>query len=863
VAHPDPCIRIRNVCRTFGGVQALLDVSLDLYSGEIHALCGENGAGKSTLIRILSGVLPPDSGEILAWERPLPFGHVHAVRELGIAAIHQETPIFPDLTAAENVCAGREPRRCGGLLLDRRTMRSRSLEVLERLGGGIDPDRPAGALPAAGRQMVSIANALWRDCRYLILDEPTSSLSARECEALFERLRQLRQAGVGILYVSHRLEEVFELADRITVLRDGRLVDTRPAGELTEHDLIRLMVGREMGPVRPREKRRAPGPERLRVEGLTRPGEFKDLSFSVRSGEIVGLAGLVGAGRSEAARCIFGLTAPSAGTVTLHGRAIAHGRRGVRDPAQAARRGIAYVPEDRRREGLVLGLSVRENALFVSHRVLPGWASLVSPGRERSRTRDLIREFDIRCQDPETPAGNLSGGNQQKVLLARWLSLNPEVLILDEPTRGVDVGAKAEIHGLIRRMAENGAAVLLISSEMPELLALCDRILVMREGRLVGELSAGDASAERVLSLALPGRTEEDDGEPHSDAGPDEVRKSAPPERSPHGHLLLRCLGKREVPLAAVLAVMFIAAGMVNPAFFTFRNQMDLLSNASAAAIVACGLCLVIASAEIDISVGSMMGLLAAVLGQLSSTSRLGWPTPAAVAAVILLGGALGLVNGVLVAAAGVPSIIVTLGMLTVLRGLTEVVMHGEWITDLPPALRLLGSGTLLGAPASVWCAGASAILVWCVARWTPLGMHVFAVGSNPEAARLQGISQSRVRLFTFTLTGLLTGVATVVTAPQQSVIESGIGVGFELLVVTCVVLGGTSIMGGVGSVTGAVLAALLLTALRTVLIFLHLGESAVYWERSIQGLLILVAIVADYVMRRRTSLRPGADAGP
>ena len=545
---PSPILEAAHVRKAYGGVRALDDVSLALLPGEIHALVGENGAGKSTLIKILSGSVRPDAGRVAVAGKPLPLGGVAASQAAGIATIHQESTAFPFLSAEDNLFVGREPRRGpGGLLLDRARMRSETRALLARLGmDGVDTRRPVGELSLASRQMVSMARALSRESRILILDEPTASLSAREANALFAVLRRLQAEGVGLLYVSHRLDEVFALADRVTILRDGNVVDTCSTKALSRDELIRKMVGRPVGEIVrtvPVEAPPAPNsggarvpfnagvgvmpnlsdtalpppPELgaggaslaaavvLDVRNLTRTGAFADVSFSVRAGEIVGLAGLVGAGRSEVARAIFGVDRPTGGSVFVDGNALPPGR-----VESAIARGVALVPEDRQSAGLVLPLSVGENL------VLGVLRRLTSRGGFRSRRREsdevitpLWQKLAVRAASASVPAETLSGGNQQKIVLGKWLATKPSVLLLDEPTRGVDVGAKAEVYALLRTLASEGLATLVISSDLPELLALSDRIIVLRAGRIAGELPRAQATEETVLSLAFgPGGDE-------------------------------------------------------------------------------------------------------------------------------------------------------------------------------------------------------------------------------------------------------------------------------------------------------------------------------------------------------------------
>ncbi len=499
----EPLIHVTQLCKSFGGVQAIEGVSLDIRAGEVHAVCGENGAGKSTLIKILSGVVTPDSGTVLVGGQPLPMGNVHATEASGVVAMHQESTVFPDLDAVDNLFVGRELRKWHGLFLDRAAMHRQTCELLARLGEHIDPTRPVGELPIAQRQMVAMARALSRQCRLLIMDEPTASLSGRETEVLLELVRQFRRQGVAVLYVSHRLEEVFQVADRVTVLRDGELVETREISAIDSDDLIRMMVGREAAELVGRHEHAGTiGEDLLRVNGLTREGVFQDVSFTVRAGEVVGLAGLVGAGRSEVARALFGIDPYDSGTITVAGQHLPRG-----SVAAAMSYGLALVPEDRQHEGLVLPMSVGTNlSLSVLSSLTCG--GFVNDRRERELVQQQIQDLSIRTAGTNVAAETLSGGNQQKLVLGKWLASRPRVLILDEPTRGVDVGAKSQLHRLIRQLASEGMATLMISSELPEILGVSDRILVMREGRLAGELAGATATPEQVLALALPDERE-------------------------------------------------------------------------------------------------------------------------------------------------------------------------------------------------------------------------------------------------------------------------------------------------------------------------------------------------------------------
>ena len=490
----DAVLVLRHAAKSFGAVQALADGSIELYPGEVHALVGENGAGKSTLVKILAGVYQPDAGALLADGLQITLHGPAAARAAGIAVIYQEPALFPDLSVAENMFIGRQPlgpvRR-----IDRRAMRTEAAAIFARLGVQLDPARIARGLSIADQQVVEIGKAISLEARVIVMDEPTAALSAAEVDRLFDVVRTLRAAGTAVLFISHRLEEVFALCQRVTVMRDGRQVLSRELAGLVPGDLVRAMVGRELAE-RPPGEQVAPGEPLLTVDRLTREGVFTDISFTVRAGEIVALAGLVGSGRSEVARAIFGIDRYDAGAVTLRGQRL---RRGSPTAAMAA--GVGFVPEDRRQQGLVMDMSVQQNVALASlGRLRHG--GLIRASAERAMAADWASRLTIRYGRLKDPVSMLSGGNQQKVVLAKWLGRKPAVLIVDEPTRGIDVATKAEVHHLLAQLARDGVGVLMISSELPEVLRISDRILVMREGRLMTELAHADASEEEILSAA-------------------------------------------------------------------------------------------------------------------------------------------------------------------------------------------------------------------------------------------------------------------------------------------------------------------------------------------------------------------------
>jgi ribose transport system ATP-binding protein len=481
----------RHLTKSYGGVTVLADLDLEVGAGEIRALVGENGAGKSTLIKILTGAVVPDMGEVQIDGTPLPPGRPLATRDRGISVVYQEFTLVPDLTVAENVFLGRE---AGGLWLRRSEMRRKAQAVLHDLGVSLDAGALVRSLSVAQQQMVEIARALVTDARVLILDEPSATLTATEVDSLFQILRRLRAKGLGIVYVSHRLDEIFALADSVTVLRDGRHVVTAPAETLTRETLIRHMVGRDVSEEFP-PRQFSPGATVLEIDRLAAPPRFTEASLTVGRGEIVGVAGLVGAGRTSMALGTIGAIAAS-GTVR-----VGTSSKKFRSPAEAIAHGVAYVTEDRKSRGVFPLLGLDEN-ITVTHLARLTTGGLLSSSRHRKSVAQAIRDFDIRAARPTQPAGTLSGGNQQKALVARYLVESPRVLILDEPTRGVDVGARAEIYRAMNRLTSGGLGILMISSDLPEVLGMSDRIVVMREGRTVGQLTRAEATAERVMAMA-------------------------------------------------------------------------------------------------------------------------------------------------------------------------------------------------------------------------------------------------------------------------------------------------------------------------------------------------------------------------
>jgi len=492
---PGPIIALRDATKSYGAVRAARGVSLALHPGEVRALAGENGAGKSTLVRMLAGVQRPDSGSVEVDGEPVGFSGPADARDAGVAVIYQEPTLFPDLSVAENVMMGRHP--LGALRrIDRRKLHRTVRELMTRLGVDLDPEEPVRGLSIADQQIIEIAKALSFDARVLIMDEPTAALSGNEVERLFGVVRTLSRRGAAVLFISHRLDEIFTICTTVTVLRDGEVTHDGPTAELDTDGLVRRMVGRELSALFPKQATTIGGPV-LKAQRLTREGVFTDVSFEVRRGEIVALAGLVGAGRSEVARGIFGIDKLDAGHVEIDGVKLKNG-----SPAAAMRAGVGLVPEDRRQQGLVMELSIERNVGLTRLHALRTSLGVIGRGREAALAADWATKLQLKFGRLSDPVAFLSGGNQQKVVLGKWLATNPKLLIIDEPTRGIDVGTKAEVHRLMSELAGQGLAVLMISSELPEVLGMADRVLVMHEGRLARELSRAEADEESVVRAA-------------------------------------------------------------------------------------------------------------------------------------------------------------------------------------------------------------------------------------------------------------------------------------------------------------------------------------------------------------------------
>jgi rhamnose transport system ATP-binding protein len=490
----EPVLELRGISKSFAMTAALSDVSFSVLPGEVHAIVGENGAGKSTLIKIMTGVYQPDQGTIFAGGNPVTIRSTQEAQAIGVAAIFQEPMVFPDLDVAENIFISHQKM---GAVMNWRELYKKSDELIAKLGVTLDARRAASGLTLAEQQTVEIARALSLNVKILIMDEPTASLSAHEVERLMSVARALKASGVAVLYISHRLDEIFRIADRVTVLRDGRHISTRPVGEVTHDGMVRDMVGRNLDIVATKTMPNAHGGKLLSVEGLSRDGVFRDVSFDVHTGEVLCFAGLVGSRRTDVGLALFGINPAHGGRITLDGADMV-----ITSPQQAMAAGIAYVSEDRRKLGLAMAMPIYANVSLPSLKKFLRRFGLIDRKAENDMAETYRAQLSIKSPDVETDVGKLSGGNQQKVMLAKWLETKPRLLIFDEPTRGVDVGAKAEVHRIIRELASQGIAIIVISSDLPEVMALADRILVMREGRQMGMFSIEGSTQESIIAVA-------------------------------------------------------------------------------------------------------------------------------------------------------------------------------------------------------------------------------------------------------------------------------------------------------------------------------------------------------------------------
>jgi inositol transport system ATP-binding protein len=859
----DFLLSAKEVSKGFPGVVALDKVSLCMKRGEVHALLGENGAGKSTLLKILSGAYHQDAGTIEFDGQVLCHQPPFERQRLGIVTVYQEFNLMPNMSIAENVFVGREPGKAK--FVNWAAMRKAAGEAIAKLDLHIDPRTPVNTLSVAEQQMVEIVRALTIDAKLIILDEPTAALSDREVAKLHRIVRDLKSHGIGIIYVTHRLNEVSMICDRFTVLRDGQFVAEGEVAETSTNQIIRMMVGRDVeylsGDDHPLD-----GEVVLRIEQLTRVKRLpssqavpiRQMSLDIRRGQILGLAGLVGAGRTDLMRALLGAEPYDSGTLFFEGKSVQ-----IKTPTDAINFGIALVPEDRKQQGLFLTQSVRSNMTLPILKRLCVWRYFVNERAEHELVERFRKDLRIRMPNHEAIVGTLSGGNQQKVILARCLALEPKVLIVDEPTRGIDIGAKAEVHQLLRNLASDGKAVVVISSELPEILSLCDRIVTVKEGRITADMPVAEASEEKLMKFMALGARET---HAHSELGATDetitMAKTATPEqalqRQRKSTRWMAILEKFGVVIFLLLLILFFTSQ--NERFLSVRNLFNILADVSIYGIMAVGMTFVILTAGIDLSVGSLLALCSmcgAAVIKGTGESRYAVADPhafggcswlVALLICLVIGTAAGYIQGKATTKLCVPPFVVTLGGMTVWRGGTLLVAGGSPISGFDPAYRWWGTGQLFDIPVPVIVFFVVVLAGYILLRHTQYGRQVYAVGGNPEAARLSGLRVDRVLTTVYVLMGFLAGLAGFVLSARLSSAEAVAGEGYELRVIASVVIGGTSLFGGLGGIAGTVVGTVLIGVLLNGLVIMNVNP---YYQQIIIGIIIVLAVAFDTFAKR------------
>lgn len=838
---------LEGVTKVFGGTVAVADVSIELRAGQVLALLGENGAGKSTCVKLLAGVHRPDSGRICILGQHVAFASPLEAQQAGIAVMHQHPGLFPDLSIAENLFIGQTGLRWK---LDHGRMADEATRLLRLVGLDGEVAAPLRQLRTSEQQLVEIARALSLEARVLIMDEPTAALSQREVERLFLVVDNLRAQGVAMMFVGHRMDEIYRVADRIAVLRDGRHIGTEATSDLTRERAVQMMVGRSLSGLYPRNTS-TPRDVVLNVKGLSCEGSFENVSFQLKAGEILGFGGLVGSGRTEIARVLFGIDQPTAGTISIDGKMARFA-----SPRNAMDAGVAYVSEDRIGQSLVMDFPILDNSsLTVLDKVTR--AGLMSRTREIEIAKPFLDRLRLRFRSFSQPVSALSGGNQQKVVLSKWLATSPRVLILDEPTQGIDVQTKADVHAMITDLASKGMAIILISSELPELLGMADRIIVLREGTITAEFRHEDATQEKVIGAATGAIIRSANGEvaARSVSYHGETHRAADkPQQGGWRNVLAR----RELGLFVAIVAVVVPISILNIRMLSSANLSALAMDAGLLMIVAVAQMLVVITRSIDLSVAAVIGLAA-----YGSASTLHLHPEIGVAGGVALACAIGLVagflNGLIVTYGRVPAIVVTLGTMSIFRGLNSLWAGGTQVSadQVPQAWLDMTAANVFGIPAVLLISVATLLVVSYVLRNTSIGRELIAIGSNPGGAELIGIPLRARILMAFCAAGLLAGLDGALWASRYATVDARVAYGFELTVIAAVVVGGIAVRGGSGTVLGVAAGALMLLIINNGLTLVRVDP---LWLQGVYGLVILAAIGIDaLVARRATTKRRGA----
>ena len=848
------------ISKRYGGVRALEDACLTCFGGRIHAVLGENGAGKSTLIKVMAGVVQPDSGVMELERRSVTFRNPAAATEAGIACIFQELSLIADLSVADNVAITSPPTRLG--LIDRSSQRRLAEEALARAGAeDIHPLSLVKDLPLSRRQMVEIAKALARNPKILILDEATSALTAADVERVFRVLQQLRSEGLAIVYISHRMHEIAQLANDCTVYRNGRYVATFEAGSKSDEAIVEMMIGREYQSVFPPKPERTPGGASvLKVKNLSWAGRLKEIDLSIGPGEVIGLGGLDGQGQHEFLLALFGVLNGVSGTIEVDGRPVT-----LRSPGVAKRKevGMALIPEDRKTEGLMLPMSVRDNLSFAAIERFCRFG-LIQRNAEEGAINDIIRRLNIRCDGIEGPVGALSGGNQQKVVIGKWLMTEPRIILLNDPTRGVDVGTKQELYQSLRRLADEGAAILFYSTDYDELIGCCDRVLVLYGGRVVRTLE-GQAITERNLvtsALNLPVTNAQSalgagHGSRVSDIAFDKPILASDGERSRSGDAKttarpgramkqksdwqFHVVAQRRILFAvALFAVMFVLYITKHPAGFSPRVINTAANKGVLLALVAMAQTIPIITAGLDLSVGMVFVLANCLASTLVAGSSL--ETAFGVLAVLVSGAICGAINGAIVVFGRLQPIIATIATGAVYYGAAlwlRPAPGGTINTDFADAV----VGSLPGGiPVSLILLLGVVFFFWLPYKHSVLGRAAYAVGSSEQAAFMSGIPIARAKFFAYLMAGVLASIAglllTCITYSGEA--NTVLGSTYTLNSIAAVVLGGTSLFGGSGGAIGSIFGAFVLRTIGDLLIIFDFDP---LWQPLFLGVVLLAAV--------------------
>jgi ribose transport system ATP-binding protein len=841
-----PLLRMEGISKRYGGVRALEDARLECATGRIHAVLGENGAGKSTLIKVMAGVVKPDSGVMELENRPVVFRDPAAAMKAGIACIFQELSLIPDLTVADNVAITSPPTRMG--LIDRRSQRRLAEDALARAGAdGIHPLSRVKDLALSRRQMVEIAKALARNPKILILDEATSALTAADVERVFIVLKKLRSEGLAIVYISHRMHEIAQLADDCTVFRNGRHVATFKAGTKSDDAIVEMMIGREYKSVFPAKPQKpADRPAALTVRSLAWTGRLKGIDLSVRPGEVVGLGGLDGQGQHELLLALFGVLVGVSGEIRIGGKRVA-----ITSPRAAKRPevGMAFIPEDRKTEGLMLPMSVRDNLSFAAIEQFSHFG-FIDPGAEKAAIDKVIQLLQIRCDGIDSLAGALSGGNQQKVVIGKWLMTNPRIILLNDPTRGVDVGTKQEFYHCVRALADEGAAILFYSTDYDELVGCCDRVLVLYDGAVVRTLE-GAAMTERALvasALNLPASATHGAAAPetrpasgHSSAQHRETAVERQANRAWKSDLNFFISAHRGVLFAvAIFVAMFTLYASKHPGGLGANVINTAANKGTLLALVAMAQTIPILTAGLDLSVGMVFVLTNCI----ASNVLAGSPLETTLGALTVLGvGCLcGAMNGAIVVYGRLQPIIATLATGAIYYGFAlwlRPAPGGNINTDFADAMVASVAGII---PVTMILLLGVVFLIWVPYRRSILGRAAYAIGSSEQAAYMSGIPIARAKFLAYLLAGLLSSIAglllTCVTYSGEA--NALLGGGYTLNSIASVVIGGTSLFGGSGGAIGSIFGAFVLRTIGDLLLVFDLDP---LWQPLFLGVVLLVAV--------------------